>query len=199
MEEELYKQGYKKIACIDEVGRGCLSGDVVACAVIMPRENHIEGIKDSKKISEKKREKFYDEILLEAEAVGIGRVEPRIIDEINIKEATRLAMKKAVENLKDKDGNKVVPDYLLVDAETVYIDIPQEGIIKGDDKSYGIGCASIVAKVYRDRLCKGWDDEYPGYNTSQHKGYGTKAHREAILELGPSPIHRMSFLTKILK
>ncbi len=190
---------YDKIACIDEVGRGCLAGDVVACAIIMPKGKRIEGVKDSKKISEKKRDILYDLILKEALAWGIGRVDSKEIDRINIKEATRLAMKKAVESLEDREGKRVSPDLLLIDAEKVYIDIPQESIIKGDDKSFGIACASIVAKVYRDRLCLDWDDEYPGYNMKKHKGYGTKEHRQAILELGPSPIHRRSFLGKILK
>lgn len=198
MEERLYQEGYRKIACIDEVGRGCLAGDVLACAIIMPRDKKIEGITDSKQISEKKREVLYDLILEDALAVGIGRVNSKIIDEINIKEATREAMKRAVENLKDKEGKKVEADYLLVDAEDVYIDIAQENIVKGDEKSYGIGCASIIAKVYRDRLCKDWDESYPGYNIKQNKGYGTKEHREMIKELGASDIHRISFLKNIL-
>ncbi len=199
MEEKLYQEGYNKIACIDEVGRGCLAGDVLACAIIMPRDKRIEGVTDSKKISEKKREAFYDLILEDALAVGIGRVNSKVIDEINIKEATREAMKRAVENLKDKEGKKVEADYLLVDAEDVYVDIAQENIIKGDEKSYGIACASIIAKVYRDRLCKTWDESYPGYNIKKNKGYGTKEHREMIVELGASDIHRLSFLKNILK
>lgn len=199
MEEKLYQEGYEKIACIDEVGRGCLAGDVLACAIIMPRDKRIDGITDSKKISEKKREVFYDQILEDALAVGIGRVNSKIIDEINIKEATREAMKRAVENLKDKEGKKIEADYLLVDAEDVYIDIAQDNVIKGDEKSYGIGCASIIAKVYRDRLCQTWDEAYPGYNIKKNKGYGTKEHREKIIELGVSDIHRLSFLKNILK
>lgn len=187
------------IACIDEVGRGCLAGDVMACAIIMPKGLVIDGVKDSKKISEKKREVLYEIILSNAIAWGIGRVNPKEIDKMNIKEATRLAMKYAVENLKDNAGNKITPDLLLIDAENIYIDIRQENIIKGDEKSFGIACASIVAKVTRDRLCIDWDNEYPGYNIKKHKGYGTKEHREAIVKLGPSPIHRLSFLTKILK
>ena len=191
--------GYENIACIDEVGRGCLAGDVVACAIIMPQGLIINGVKDSKKLSEKKRDILYDEILSKAIAYGIGRVSSSIIDEINIKEATRLAMKYAVENLKDKEGNKIYPDFLLIDAEKVDLDIPQESIIKGDDKSHGIACASIVAKVFRDRLCIEWDKEFEGYNLKKHKGYGTKEHREYLQNLGPSPIHRLTFLKNILK
>lgn len=199
IENELYLQGYENIACIDEVGRGCLLGDVVACAIIMPRDVFIEGVTDSKKISEKKREKLYDEILKNALAIGIGKVGPEKIDEINIKEASRLAMKFAVENLRDKSGNNIKPDYLLIDAEKVDLNIPQMGIIKGDEKSYGIGCASIVAKVYRDRICQQWDLEYPEYKIGKNKGYGTKEHVEKIIENGPCTIHRYSFLKKILK
>lgn len=199
LENKVRDMGYDQIACIDEVGRGCLAGDVVACALIMPKGIIIEGVKDSKKLTDKRRELLYDEIISKAIACGIGRVDSNTIDKVNIKESTRLAMKYAVENLVDKDGNKVEADYLLIDAETVDMDIPMESIIKGDDKSHGIACASIVAKVYRDRLCFKWDEEYKGYNIKKHKGYGTKEHRELIKELGPSPIHRITFLRNILK
>lgn len=198
IERNLYSKGYKFIACIDEVGRGCLAGDVVACAIIMPPNEFIEGVKDSKKLSPKKREELYEKILDKAVAVGIGQVDSKIIDEINIKESTRKAMKLAVLNLKTKDGRKVTPDYLLIDAEKVPLDIPQMSIIKGDEKVYGISCASIIAKVYRDRLCQKWGDIYKEYNIGKNKGYGTKEHREAIRKYGPSPIHRMTFLRKIL-
>lgn len=198
IENQLHNKGYNLVACIDEVGRGCLAGDVVACAIIMPKSMIIPGVWDSKKLSAKKREYLYPKILKEAIAVGIGQVGPDLIDEINIKESTRLAMKEAVLNLKDKDGNIITPDYLLIDAEKVPIDIPQVSLIKGDEKSHGIACASIVAKVYRDRLCKDWDFEYEGYKIGKNKGYGTKEHRDAIKRLGPSPIHRISFLGKIL-
>ena len=198
IENELHNKGYDLIACIDEVGRGCLAGDVVACAIVMPKNMIISGVGDSKKLSVKKREYLYPQILNEAVAVGIGQVGADIIDKINIKESTRLAMKKAVLNLKDKCGNNITPDYLLIDAEAIPIDIPQMSIIKGDEKSYGIACASIVAKVYRDRLCKDWDFEHEGYKIEKNKGYGTKEHRKAIKKLGPSPIHRISFLGKIL-
>lgn len=199
LENEIFSKGYNTIACIDEVGRGCLLGDVVACAIILPRGLQIEGVKDSKKLSQKKREYLYEIILEKAIAYGIGRVDSKVIDKINIKESTRLAMKMAVENIKDKNGNSIIPDYLLIDAETVYMNIPQAGIIKGDDKSHGIACASIIAKVYRDNLCIEWEEEYPGYNIKQHKGYGTKEHRENINLIGVTPIHRLSFLKRIIK
>ena len=198
IEKELQRKGYDLIACIDEVGRGCLAGDVVACAIIMPKDMEIPGVNDSKKLSVKKREQLYNEIVKNAIAIGLGQVSPKIIDEINIKESTRLAMKNAVLNLKDKSGAPVVPDYLLVDAENVPINIPQLGLIKGDEKSHGIACASIIAKVYRDRLCEKWEEDYKGYKIGKNKGYGTKEHREAIKEMGPSPIHRLTFLKNII-
>ncbi len=199
IEEEIYKLGYRNIACIDEVGRGCLAGDVLACAVIMPRGLKIEGVDDSKKISEKKRKLLYDIIIEESIAIGIGRIDSTLIDKINIKESTRLAMKRAVENLKDKNGEHISADFLLIDAENINSNLASKSIIKGDQKSHGIACASIVAKVYRDNLCSDWDEIYQGYNLKKHKGYGTKEHIKNILDLGPSPIHRMSFLNKILK
>lgn len=197
-EEEFYNKGYKYIACIDEVGRGCLCGDVVACAIIMEKDSDIEDIKDSKKLTAKKRDELYLKILNESVAVGIGRVNSEVIDKINIKQATRLAMKEAVLDLHNRDREGISPDLLLIDAEEVNLPIEQISIIKGDEKSYGISCASIVAKVYRDNLCKEWEEEYPGYKIEKHKGYGTKEHREAILNIGPSPIHRMTFLKKII-
>lgn len=197
-ENSLYKEGFDLVCGIDEVGRGCLLGDVVACAIIMPKGLLIEGIKDSKKLSEKKREKLYDIILENCVAYGIGRIDAKTIDDINIKESTRLAMKMAVENLRDSSGNNILPDYLLIDAEKVDLNIDQNGIIKGDEKSHSIACASIVAKVYRDRLCLEWDKLYPNYNIKKNKGYGTREHREAIKEYGASPIHRVTFLKNIL-
>lgn len=198
VEKEIYNLGYEKIAFIDEVGRGCLLGDVLACAIILPKGLRIEGVKDSKKLSEKKRNLLYNIILDKSLAFGIGRVDAATIDKINIKESTRLAMKRAVEDLKDKSGRKVKPDFLLIDAEKIDKEIPQKSIIKGDDLSHGIACASIIAKVYRDRLCLKWDKEYPGYNIGKNKGYGTKEHREKIKELGITPIHRRTFLKNIL-
>ncbi len=197
LEKDLNDKGYKNIACIDEVGRGCLFGDVLACAIIMPAGLLIQGVKDSKKLSQKKREEFYNIILDNAIAIGIGRVNASTIDEINIKQSTRLAMKFAVDNLKNRLGDSITPDYILIDAEEINTNIPQEGIIKGDDKSHGIACASIVAKVYRDRLCLEWDKEFPVFNIAQHKGYGTKEHRDKIAQYGPSYLHRHTFLKNI--
>ena len=199
IEKSLYDKNYELIAGIDEVGRGCLAGDVVACAIIMPKNLIIEGVKDSKKLTEKKRNELYGEILENAIACGIGRVDAKTIDRINIKESSRVAMKFAVENIRDRDNNNITPDFLLVDAEVIDLNINQESVIKGDDKSHTIACASIIAKVYRDNLCQDWDKEYPGYNIKQHKGYGTKEHRENIKNIGPSKIHRISFLKNILK
>ncbi|NLW22266.1 MAG: ribonuclease HII [Tissierellia bacterium] len=198
IERKIWNQGYNLIACIDEVGRGCLAGDVVACAIIMPKDIIIPHVNDSKKISPKKRESLYERIMEEAIAVGIGQIGPEIIDKINIKESTRLAMKEAVLNLRDKNNRVIVPDYLLIDAENIPLSIPQMSLTKGDEKSHGIACASIIAKVYRDRLCEIWGEEYRGYKIEKNKGYGTKEHREAIKKIGPSPIHRISFLKKIL-
>lgn len=198
IENEIWNNGYDYIACIDEVGRGCLAGDVVACALIMPKDLLIDKVNDSKKISPKTREKLYDIILEKAIAVGIGRVDSKTIDKINIKRSTHLAMKKAIDNLKDKDGKFVIPDFLLIDAEKIDIDLPQKNVIKGDSKCHGIAAASIIAKVYRDRMCLEWSKEYKGYGLEKHKGYGTKEHREAIKKLGPSSIHRITFLRKIL-
>lgn len=199
IENSLYEEGYQYVACVDEVGRGCLFGDVVACAIIMEKGIRIEGVNDSKRLTPKKREDLYEKILEKSIAYGIGRVDNRKIDKINIKASTRLAMKYAVENLKDKLENKLLPDFLMIDAESIDLDIQQKSINKGDSLSHGIACASIVAKVYRDRLCQHWDRDYPGYGIAKHKGYGTKAHIEAIKELGPSELHRNTFLKKILK
>ncbi len=198
IEKDIHKKGYKHIACIDEVGRGCLLGDVVVCAIIMKSDELIDGVKDSKKVSAKKRDILYDIIREESLGIGIGRVDAKTIDEINIRQATLLAMKKAVDNIVDMDGNKISPDFLLIDAERIESEIPQMSVIKGDEKCHGISSASIIAKVYRDRLCIDWDLEYPVYGIAKHKGYGTKLHREMILESGVTPIHRKSFLSKIL-
>ncbi|WP_435921265.1 ribonuclease HII [Paenibacillus sp. DYY-L-2] len=192
MYENQYWQSYQNIAGIDEVGRGCLFGDVVAAAVILPQGWVLEEVNDSKKLSEKKREKLYDVIMEQAVAVGIGFVDAETIDRINIKQATRLAMKQAVEKL------AVRPDYLLIDAEKVDVPIPQLSVIKGDATSQSIAAASIIAKVTRDRLCKGeWDALYPEYGIGIHKGYATKLHREQILALGPTPMHRKSFMRNL--
>jgi ribonuclease HII len=180
------------IAGIDEVGRGCLFGDVVAAAVILPPSIVIEGINDSKKLSEKKRELCYEMIIEQAIAIGIGRVTAETIDQINIRQAARLAMKIAVERM------TIQPHYLLIDAESIDINYPQLAIIKGDQLSQSIAAASIVAKVTRDRLCKEWDTLYPDYGIAIHKGYATKLHRTRILELGATSLHRRTFLNNII-
>ena len=182
------------ICGIDEAGRGPLCGPVVAGAVILPKNCDILYINDSKKLSEKMRDVLYDEITLGAIAWGVGIVSPERIDEINILQATYEAMKIAIDNL------KVTPDILLNDAVIIPgVDIEQVKIIKGDAKSQSIAAASIIATVTRDRMMAEYDQMYPGSAFAQHKGSGTKAHVEALKEYGPSPIHRKSFLTKILK
>ncbi len=193
-EKECYEKGYTCIAGIDEAGRGPLAGPVVAGAVILPKGALIEGVNDSKKLSEKKREKLYGDITANAIAWAVGIVDHTVIDEINILNATRLAMKTAIENLKIK------PDYILIDAEKKVDtnNIPYLPIIKGDALSISIGAASIIAKVTRDRIMREYDKIFPMYGFEKHKGYGTKAHVEALKEYGPCMIHRKSFLTKII-
>jgi ribonuclease HII len=192
-EKEAWEQSYRRIAGVDEVGRGCLFGDVVAAAVILPEGLIIDGVNDSKKLTAKKRDALYEIIMEQALAVGVGYVDSNVIDEINIKQASRLAMKKAVESLEH------TPDYMLVDAEKVDLPLPQKAIIKGDANSQFIAAASIIAKVTRDRLCEGlWEELYPDYGIAIHKGYATKLHREQIMALGPTPMHRRSFIGRIL-
>lgn len=198
IETELWDKGYKYIACIDEVGRGCLAGSVLTCAIIMPQGLLIEGVNDSKKLTAKKREKLYDIIKEKAIAIGIGEMSCEKVDELNIKRATKLAMLQAIVNLKDKDGNQVIPDYLLIDAEKLDTDIPQLNIIHGDAKCHGIAAASIIAKVTRDRYMDELDKIYPQYKFAKNKGYGTKDHINALLKYGPTDIHRRTFLKKIL-
>ncbi|WP_256710330.1 ribonuclease HII [Paenibacillus sp. FSL H8-0548] len=188
-EQSLWQEGYTAIAGVDEVGRGCLFGDVVAAAVILPPGLVIDGVNDSKKLSEKKRDQLYDIILQECVAWSAARVDAQTVDRINIKQAARLAMRIAVESL------QIPSDYLLIDAEKVDVALPQMSIIKGDATSQSIAAASIVAKVTRDRLCATeWEKEYPAYGIAIHKGYATKLHREKLLEHGPSALHRRSFL-----
>ncbi len=198
IENEIYEKGYNYIACIDEVGRGCLAGSVVTCAIIMPRNLLIEGVNDSKKLTPKKRDKLFDEIVQKSIAIGIGEIDCKTIDEINIKNATKMAMLQAVSNLKTKEGQAILPDYLLIDAEKLNTDIPQSNIIKGDANCHGIAAASIIAKVTRDRTMMELDTIYPEYNFKSNKGYGTKDHIDALLKYGPTDIHRFSFLKKIL-
>ncbi len=187
-EHDAYLLGYKKIAGIDEVGRGPLVGPVVTACVILPREFYIEGLTDSKKLTEKKREMFYDIIMKEAISVGIGIIDEKIIDEVNIYEATKLAMYQAVEKCKIK------PDYILIDAMKLdKLDVPSLSIIKGDLKSISISAASIIAKVTRDRMMYELDKKYPMYKFSKNKGYPTKDHIEAIKKYGILNEHRKTF------
>ena len=179
---------------IDEVGRGPLAGPVVAGAVILPQDCEILYLNDSKKLSEKKREQLYDEIMEKAVAVGIGAVSPERIDEINILQATYEAMRIAISKL------PVRPDLLLNDAVTIpQVDIPQVPIIKGDAKSVSIAAASIVAKVTRDRMMVQYEELYPGYEFASNKGYGSARHIAALKETGPCPIHRKTFIKNFVK
>lgn len=186
--EEEYKD-YPYICGIDEVGRGPLAGPVVAGAVILPKDATILYLNDSKKLSEKKRELLYDEIMEKAVATGIGMASPARIDEINILQATYEAMREAIANL------SVKPDILLNDAVTIpQVEIRQVPIIKGDAKSVSIAAASIIAKVTRDRLMREYEEILPGYDFASNKGYGTRAHIEGLKRLGASPIHRRTFI-----
>ena len=180
---------YQHVCGVDEVGRGPLAGPVVAAAVILPKDCDILYINDSKKLSEKKRDMLYDEIMEKAEAVGVGIVGPERIDEINILQATYEAMRDAVSKL------SIQPDLMLNDAVIIPgLDMKQVSIIKGDAKSASIGAASIIAKVTRDRMMVEYDHIFPEYGFASNKGYGTAAHIAALKELGPTPIHRRSFI-----
>lgn len=188
-EKEEQAKGHFLIAGVDEVGRGPLAGPVCVAAVIMPLDDLIEGIDDSKKLSEKKRKVLFEQIKEKAIAYKIEMVDEQTIDNINILEATKLAMKKAIEGL------TLRPDVVLVDAiSKLDVDAEIRGIIKGDALSYSIGCASILAKVTRDELMVNLSKEYPEYGFEKHKGYGTKQHIEALKEYGPCIYHRLSFL-----
>ncbi len=189
IEEDIYKNGTKYICGIDEAGRGPFAGPVVVASVIMPKDSMIEGVNDSKKISEKKRERIYEEIIKDAISYSVGIVDENTIDEINILQATKMGLTNAIKEL------KVKPDVILVDALTK-IDtcgIPYRSIIKGDALSYSIAAASIIAKVTRDRIMINYDKIYPQYNFAKNKGYGTASHIAAIKEYGLCPIHRITF------
>ena len=188
-EQKHYDEGYKAICGVDEAGRGPLCGPVVAAAVILPLGLEIEGLNDSKKLSEKKREALFDVICEKAIAYAIAEASPAEIDEINILNASMLAMRRAVEAL------DVPADFALIDGNCSRgFNIPTETVVKGDAKSYSIAAASILAKVTRDRGCIELDREYPEYDIAKHKGYPTKDHMDAVREHGPAPIYRKSFL-----
>lgn len=189
MEKELHTRGFKNICGIDEAGRGPLAGPVVIAGVIMPEDSMIEGVNDSKKVSEKKREILYDKILEEAISYQVAIIGQDVIDDINILNATKQGLTNVIKGMDTR------PDLILVDA-LEHIDtngIPYESVIKGDAKCYSIAAASIIAKVTRDRIMREWDDIYPQYGFGGHKGYGTAKHIQAIKECGICPIHRKSF------
>ncbi len=193
-EKEALAKGYKSVCGVDEAGRGPLAGPVCAAAVILPEGVIIDGVNDSKKLSEKKRESLFDVIREQALSYSIAYATVDEIEEINILNATMLAMCRAV------DGLDIKTDYAMIDGNKIPpIDIDAECIVKGDAKSMSIACASILAKVSRDRLLYKYAEEYPMYGFDKHKGYGTKVHREAILKYGPCPYHRKSFLKKLYK
>ncbi len=193
IENEIYNTGVKTICGIDEAGRGPLAGPVVVAAVIMPKDSFIEGVNDSKKVSEKRRETLYEQITNEAIAWGVGIIDQKEIDEINILNATKKGLTTAIKEL------AVKPDRIIVDAldKIDTLGIPYTPIIKGDAKCYSIAAASIIAKVTRDRIMRQWDEIYPMYGFEKHKGYGTAMHMQAIREYGLCPLHRRSFTKNI--
>lgn len=186
-EQELYNKGIELIGGIDEVGRGPLVGPVVAACVILPKNYVLEGLTDSKKLSEKKRDKFYDILLKDASSIGIGIIGPKRIDEINIYEATKEAMYAAINDCKIK------PEHVLIDAMKLNLDIPSTSIIKGDQKSLSIAAASVIAKVTRDRMMYELDKKYPMYGFKNHKGYPTKKHIEMVHTYGVLENYRFTF------
>ena len=186
-EKELYTQGIQLIAGVDEVGRGPLAGPVVAAAVILPKACKIPGLNDSKKIPKSKHKEIYEAVLQNAIAIGIGVKDNHVIDQVNIYEATKLAMMEAIGQLEPQ------PQHLLIDAMRLDLPIPQTSIIKGDANSLSIAAASIVAKVTRDQMMEEFDCEYPGYDFTQNAGYGTVNHLAGLHKLGVTPIHRRSF------
>ena len=194
IENDIKLKGYKTVAGVDEAGRGPLAGPVCAAAVILPENCEIEGLNDSKKLSEKKREALYDVIIEKAISYDIQLIDNNVIDEINILQATMLAMTNAV------NGLKVKPQFAIIDGNKVpeQLQIPADCVVKGDAKSMSIAAASILAKVTRDRLMSELDKKYPEYEFARHKGYGTKLHQEKLLEYGPCEIHRKTFIGKIL-
>lgn len=194
-ENKLYNENIKYICGIDEAGRGPLAGPVVVGAVILPEDSFIEGVNDSKKVSEKKREKIYEKIIEEAIAYSVGIVDQKTIDDINILNATKLGVKLALEGLTQR------PDVIMVDAlnNMDTLGIPYISVVKGDAKNYCIAAASIIAKVTRDRIMREWDEVYPIYGFSKHKGYGTAEHIRIIKENGPCILHRKTFIKNFTK
>lgn len=194
IEQNLYSNEINYICGIDEAGRGPLAGPVVVASVIMPKESMIEGVNDSKKISESKREQLYEKIIEEAVSYGVGIIDQKEIDKINILNATKKGLTNSLKEL------TVKPDIILVDALTGIdtLKIPYKSIIKGDAKAYSISAASIIAKVTRDRIMREWDKIYPQYGFAKHKGYGTSAHITAIKENGICPLHRLSFVKNFI-
>ena len=193
-EDALHAQGVQYVAGVDEVGRGPLAGPVVTAAVILPADFDVLGVDDSKKLSEKKREELFEIIKEKAICYAIGMADEKRIDEINILEATKEAMGKAIRSL------EIQPEHILIDALTLKdVDIPQTGIVKGDATSVSIAAASILAKVTRDRMMVEYEETYPGYGFAKNKGYGTKAHYEGLDQYGITPIHRRSFLVKYME
>lgn len=188
-ENNLYAQNIKYIGGVDEVGRGPLIGPVVAACVVLPKNFILEGLTDSKKLSEKKRDKFYDYIKEHALAYGVGIIGPEIIDEVNIYEASKLAMYEAIKQVR----NQLCLEHVLIDAMPLDLDIPSTSIIKGDAKSISIAAASVIAKVTRDRMMYELDEKYPQYGFSKHKGYPTKLHVEKIKEYGLIDGYRKSY------
>ena len=186
-EKDLYKQGLTLIAGVDEVGRGPLAGPVVAAAVILPQGCKIKGLNDSKKIPKKKHLEIFQAVQDQALSIGIGIIDNQVIDQVNIYEATKLAMKEAISQL------SLQPQHLLIDAMKLDLPISQTSIIKGDANSLSIAAASIIAKVTRDELMKDYDSQFPGYDFSANAGYGTAKHLEGLTKLGVTPIHRTSF------
>lgn len=193
-ERKLFNEGYEYLVGIDEVGRGPLAGPVVATAIIMPKDCYIEGVTDSKKVSPKKRKELKKLILEKALDVSTIFIDEKVIDEVNIYEATKIAMYEAIKGLKLK------PDFILIDAMPLELDVLHESIIKGDEKSFTIACASIIAKEARDDYMDELDKLYPEYGFKQNKGYPTKVHREALIKYGVTPIHRKTYgpVTKVL-
>ena len=196
IEKDIYEKNpnFEYICGIDEAGRGPLAGPVVVAAVIMPKDSMIEGVNDSKKVSEKKREELFEKITEEAITYGVGIIDQKEIDRINILNATKEGLTMAVKEL------SVRPNLIIVDAlKNIDTDgIPYDSIIKGDAKCYSISAASIIAKVTRDRIMRQWDEVYPQYGFIKHKGYGTSAHIEAIKEYGPCPLHRKTFIKNFI-